>query len=45
MSLLIVVYIRVFLLVIVRLVMDVVLKMLGLKVVSVVSGNRVPREV
>lgn len=45
MSLLIVVYIRVFLLVIVRLVIDVVLKMLGLKVVSVVSGNRVPREV
>lgn len=42
MSLLIVVYIRVFLLVIVRLVIDVVLKMLGLKVVSVVSGNRVP---
>lgn len=41
MSLLIVVYIRVYL-VIVRLVIDVVLKMLGLKVLSVDSGNLVP---
>lgn len=44
MSLLIVVYIRVILLVIIWLVIDVVLKNNGLKVLSVVLGNRVSLE-